>query len=180
MKRVAVLGSTGFIGRQTLDVVDASNGELTVGALTAHKNVDLFLEQVHKYRPKIAGMTDLAAAEQARPHMPDDCTFIAGEEVLRVAAGSEDVDIALAAIVGIAGLPSVMAAIEAGHDVALANKEALVTGGALVTDAAKRMGCELLPVDSEHSAIFQCLQNDANKAGLSRILLTCSGGPFRT
>lgn len=179
MKRIAVLGSTGFIGTRTLDVIEHSGGELGVAALTAHRNVELFLKQVEKFRPKLCGMTDPEAAKQARGRIPRGIEFVEGAEAATAAAGYSAADTALVAIVGIAGLPAVMAAIRAGHDVALANKEALVTGGALVTEAAREKNVSILPVDSEHSAIFQCLQSAPDREGLEKIYLTCSGGPFR-
>ena len=180
MKRVAVLGSTGFIGTRTLDVVAQSGGALRVTALTAHKNEELFLQQVETFRPLLAGMTDKAAARRVRGRIPKGVTFVEGAEALTAAAAFAESDVCLVAVVGIAGLPAVMAAIAAGHDVALANKEALVTGGALVMQAAARAGVRILPVDSEHSAIFQCLQSAPDRVGLSKIYLPCSGGPFRT
>ena len=180
MKRVAVLGSTGFIGRETLDVVRMHSDKLCVSALTAHRNTKLFLEQVAEFRPEVCGVTYPAAAEEVRAQIPEGIRFYAGADAIEACAGDAQTDIVTVAIVGIAGLPAVMAGIRAGHDIALANKEALITGGALVVREARERNVRILPVDSEHSAIFQCLQANRDRTYLEKILLTASGGPFRT
>lgn len=178
MKKIAILGSTGSIGTQALDIVRRHPDEYSVAALTANTNKEILYAQVREFRPQMAGL----AAETDFSDLPEDlrfCHFMSGEKALKVAASEADADQVLVSIVGIAGLRSVLDALSAGRQVLLANKEALVTGGHLVTDLAAKVGKPLLPVDSEHSAIFQCLQG----AGENRpegILLTASGGPFRT
>ena len=178
MKRIAILGSTGSIGTQALDICRRHPDRYRVVALTARGNREKLFEQVREFRPEIAGLTEGIRAEE----IPQDlrfCRFLGGKEALHAAAAEVDTDAVLVSIVGIAGLQSVMDALSAGRQVLLANKEALVTGGHLVMDLARRMGKPILPVDSEHSAIFQCLQQSpGNRA--EKILLTASGGPFRT
>lgn len=181
MRTIAILGSTGSIGTQTLDLVRLHPDRYRVTALTAHRNLPLLLEQVREFRPEAAGLTQPPEGFSERD-LPEDvrfCRFVFGPEALHVAAAEIPSDMVLVSIVGIAGLAGVMDALRAGRQVLLANKEALVTGGHLVTDLARRMGKPLLPVDSEHSAIFQCLQGAAGNQPVS-LLLTASGGPFRT
>ena len=178
MKKIAILGSTGSIGTQALDLCRRHPDRYRVTALTARGNREKLFEQVREFRPETAGLAGgLDPAE-----IPEDlkfCRFLSGREALRAAAAEADADMVLVSIVGIAGLQSVLDALAAGRQVLLANKEALVTGGHLVTDLARKAGKPLLPVDSEHSAIFQCLQAaGGNKP--EKILLTASGGPFRT
>jgi len=178
MKRIAILGSTGSIGVQALDICARHPEEYRVVALTAKSSREKLFDQVRRFRPEMAGLVDGIPMKE----IPDDlrfCRWMSGAEALRAAAAQVEADQVLVAIVGIAGLQSVMDALGAGRQVLLANKEALVTGGHLVTDLAARMGKPLLPVDSEHSAIFQCLQA-AGPNRPKRILLTASGGPFRT
>ena len=178
MKKIAILGATGSIGTQALDICARHPDRYRVTALTARANREKLFEQVRRFRPEVAGLTDGIRPEE----IPEDlkfCRWVSGKEALRVAAAEAEADQVLVAVVGIAGLESVMNALEAGRQVLLANKEALVTGGHLVTDLAKKKGLPLLPVDSEHSAIFQCLQA-AGPNRPTRILLTASGGPFRT
>ena len=178
MKSLNILGSTGSIGTQALQVVELHPDKFKVRALTANRNKERLFEQVRKFRPQMAGLvTPIPESE-----IPADCRFckwVMGKDALRAAAAEVEADMVLVSVVGIAGLQSVMDAIGAGRQVLLANKEALVTGGHLVTDAARRAGKPLLPVDSEHSAIFQCLQG-AGPNKPARLLLTASGGPFRT
>ena len=178
MKTIAILGSTGSIGTQALDICRRHPDRYRVTALTARGNKEKLFEQVRAFRPEIAGLTDgFDPAE-----IPADlkfCRFLSGREALRAAAAETEADMVLVSIVGIAGLQGVMDALEAGRQVLLANKEALVTGGHLVTDLARRAGKPLLPVDSEHSAIFQCLQASGGNRP-EKLLLTASGGPFRT
>jgi len=178
MKRISILGSTGSIGTQALDLVRQHQDQYEVSALTAFSHAEQLFEQVRTFHPKMAGLVQPIP----RSDIPSDlsfCRFEMGKEALHIAAAEVEADQVLVSIVGIAGLQSVMDAIQAGRQVLLANKEALVTGGHLVMDAARQSGHILLPVDSEHSAIFQCLQGAGGNAPV-RILLTASGGPFRT
>lgn len=177
-KTITLLGSTGSIGTQSLDVIRAQG--YRVHGLAANASVDLLLKQTAEFCPDTVCVVDEAAAERFRaqaaglPHPPK---ILAGKEGL-TALAAEEADIVLNAVVGIAGLAATLTAIESGRDVALANKESLVTGGSLVTDAVQKNGVHLLPVDSEHSAIFQCLQDAHSAKSLVKILLTASGGPF--
>ena len=178
MKTIAILGSTGSIGTQALDLCRRHPDRYRVAALTARGSREKLFEQVREFRPEIAGLTEGVTGEE----IPDDlsfCRFLSGKEALHAAAAEVQADMVLVSIVGIAGLQSVMDALAAGRQVLLANKEALVTGGHLVTDLARRVGKPLLPVDSEHSAIFQCLQAAGGNEP-EKLLLTASGGPFRT
>lgn len=178
IKTVAILGSTGSIGTQTLALVRLHPDLYRVTALTARRNKELLFAQVREFRPEMAGLTEAIPLRE----IPEDCRFcrwVMGEEALHAAAAEQGADQVLVAVVGIAGLRSVMDAIGAGRQVLLANKEALVTGGRMVMDAARRAGKPILPVDSEHSAIFQCLQGAGDNRPV-RLLLTASGGPFRT
>ena len=178
MKRIAILGSTGSIGTQALDLCARHPEEYRVTALTAKSSREKLFEQVRRFRPEMAGLLDGFQPEE----IPEDlrfCRWMSGKEALHAASAEVEADQVLVSIVGIAGLQSVMDALEAGRQVLLANKEALVTGGHLVMDLARRKGRPLLPVDSEHSAIFQCLQAAGPNRPV-RILLTASGGPFRT
>ena len=178
MSTLSILGSTGSIGTQALELVRLHPDRFQVKALTAHRNAELLFRQVREFRPELAGLT-VPIPREGIPADLDFCRFVMGPEALHAAAAEVEADQVLVSVVGIAGLQSVMDALSAGRQVLLANKEALVTGGHLVMEAARRAGKPLLPVDSEHSAIFQCLQG----AGGNRptgILLTASGGPFRT
>ncbi len=180
MKRLAILGSTGSIGRSALAVVDAHPSRLEVVALAAGDNAALMAEQVRRYRPRIAAMATGAGADRLRAALgPDVPPVIAGGgDGLSAAATHPDADIVICASSGTAGLDAVLAAIDAGKTIALANKEVLVMGGALVTSAAARRGVPLLPVDSEHNAIHQCLHGRSH-GEIRRLILTASGGPFR-
>lgn len=178
MQTIAILGSTGSIGTQALELVRLHPEEFRVVALTARSSRKKLFEQVREFRPEVAGLTEPIPMSE----IPEDvrfCRWVMGEEALRVAAAEVPADMVLVSVVGIAGLQSVMDALGANRQVLLANKEALVTGGHLVMDAAKRIGKPILPVDSEHSAIFQCLQAAGGNQPV-RLLLTASGGPFRT
>lgn len=178
MRTISILGSTGSIGGQTLDLCRLHPDEFRVVALTAHRSREKLFEQVREFRPEMAGLAEPIPLSE----IPEDlrfCRWVMGEEALRVAAAEIPADMVLISIVGIAGLQSVMDALSAGRQVLLANKEALVTGGHLVMDRAAKLGKPILPVDSEHSAIFQCLRA-ANGNEATRLLLTASGGPFRT
>lgn len=180
MRQLLVLGSTGSVGTQTLSVVGSLPGEFGIWGLCAHSNVDLLIEQARQFQPKAVALIDESAADRAQGHLPKGTVLFRGPqgllELCRMAKGQ--VDMAVVAIVGIAGLPAVVECIAGGMDIALANKETLVTGGALVRDLLTRHNRRLFPVDSEHSAIFQCLQGLASPQELSRVIVTCSGGPF--
>lgn len=176
-RRIALLGSTGSIGRQTLDVVRRFPEQFQIVALAARQNVALLAQQVREFKPSfVACFADTSAAEElARAELP---TAILGEEGLLGAATHADADIVVAATSGLMGLRPTLAAIGAGKAIAIANKETLVMAGSLVTQAAQRAGVPLLPIDSEHSAIWQCLRGE-EESGIHGLLLTASGGPFR-
>ncbi len=175
MRRIAILGSTGSIGTQSLDVIRRHPESFCAAALAARSSATALAAQVREFSPAAAALVCPPEGFAGE----NNCEWSFGEEALLDICAREDVDAVLVAVVGIAGLPAVLRAIECGKTVLLANKEALVTGGALVMEAARRKGVSLLPVDSEHSAIFQCIQGRPN-AHPCRIVLTASGGPFRT
>lgn len=175
MRRIAILGSTGSIGTQSLDVIRRHPESFCAAALAARSSAAALAAQVREFSPAAAALVCPPEGFAGE----NNCEWSFGEEALLDICAREDVDAVLVAVVGIAGLPAVLRAIECGKTVLLANKEALVTGGALVMEAARRKGVSLLPVDSEHSAIFQCIQGRPN-AHPRRIVLTASGGPFRT
>jgi 1-deoxy-D-xylulose-5-phosphate reductoisomerase len=184
-RRIAILGSTGSIGTTALRVIDGLNLSLEEGqrfeivALSARSNVKLLSEQVRRYRPKYAAISDAYYLEQFRRLAEGlDVELLTGQEGLTTIATLDSVDTILAAIVGVAGLPAVLAAVRKGKRVAIANKEPLVIAGKLITAEAKKYSAELLPVDSEHSAVFQALQAGRCEE-VARIVLTTSGGPFR-
>jgi len=178
-RKIAILGATGSIGKSTLDLIEHNRDRFEVCAVTAATNVEALADVVRRTGAKLAVVADDSRyAELAGLLVGTNCRVSAGEEGLVEAAGG-DAELIIAAIVGCAGLKPVMAAVEAGKAVALANKEALVTAGALMTDAAAASGSTLLPVDSEHNAIFQCLAG-SRAEDVSKIILTASGGPFRT
>ena len=177
IKNISILGSTGSIGTQALDVVDKLN--LNVVALTASKNIELLEEQVRKYKPQLAVVFDEEKAKFFKDNIKDtDTLVLSGMDGLTAAATVESAELVLNSVVGMVGLKPTIAAANAKKDIALANKETLVAGGKLVTDAVKNNGVKLLPVDSEHSAIFQCLQGIPNSKCLKKLILTASGGPF--
>lgn len=177
---ITLLGSTGSIGRNTLEVIAASEGRLKVLALTAHRNTRLLKAQIQQFRPHYVVVTDPeAAARQDWSDLPPQTQLKVGHDYLAEVASLPEVDIVVAAIVGRAGLEGTWAALEAGKTVALANKESLVVAGPLVTRLAAQRGGRLLPVDSEHSAVFQALQA-GRRDEVRRVVLTASGGPFRT
>ena len=178
-KTITLLGSTGSIGTQSLDVC-RMHGYRVFG-LAANSSVEKLLEQIREFHPRYVAVVDPAACQKLEASLagrPGAPRLLQGADGLRELAAMEGPDVVLNAVVGIAGLDASLAAIESGHDLALANKESLVTGGHLVTDAVRAHGVQLLPVDSEHSAIFQCLQDAHSAKTLEKILLTASGGPF--
>jgi 1-deoxy-D-xylulose-5-phosphate reductoisomerase len=177
-KKITLLGSTGSIGTQSLDVIRAQGYE--VFGLSAHSHVDKILQQIEEFHPRYVCMTDPDAARRLDAELSgraDAPRLLVGPEGLKQLAALDGTDVVLNSVVGIAGLGASLCAIESGHDLALANKESLVTGGHLVTQAVAKHGVKLLPVDSEHSAIFQCLVGE--RAPVRRLIVTCSGGAFR-
>lgn len=178
MKEIAVLGSTGSIGKQTLEVIRLHKDRFHAAVLGAHTSVDTLLAQAEEFQPHCVALTDAAAAEDFRKRYTGKAEILSGPDALLEAVRRTDVDLVLVAVVGMAGLAPTMEAIHQGKEIALANKETLVAGGSLVTKAADEKGILIRPVDSEHSAIFQCLLGQDTKA-IHRLLLTASGGPFR-
>lgn len=176
-KKLSILGSTGSIGTQSLDVAEMRGYEVV--ALSAEKNVELLEQQIRKYKPKYAALADEQAASALRAAVADtDTKVYSGAEGVCACAAAPEADTVINAVVGIAGLRPTLTAIDCGKTVALANKETLVAGGELVMSRAAEKGVAILPVDSEHSAIFQCLQGMNKKEELKSIILTASGGPF--
>ena len=176
---VSVLGSTGSIGRNTLEVIAASHGTLRSVGLSAHSRLDLLLEQAHSVHPRwIVAADPISAGDQDWSTLPGGVELLVGPDALETIARRPEVDIVVAAIVGSAGLRGTWAAVEAGKTVALANKETMVVAGPLVTDLARRTGARIVPVDSEHSAVFQAMQA-GRREDVKRVILTASGGPFR-
>lgn len=178
MKKIAILGSTGSIGTQTLEVV-RNNRDIQVTALAAGRSIVKLEEQVREFRPKLVCVWEEAAAKELAVAIRDTSTrVVTGMDGLIETATEEDAEIVVTAIVGMIGIRPTIAAMEAGKDIALANKETLVTAGHLIMPLAKEKGVRILPVDSEHSAIFQCLNGEDGRQ-IHKILLTASGGPFR-
>ncbi|MDO4331469.1 MAG: 1-deoxy-D-xylulose-5-phosphate reductoisomerase [Eubacteriales bacterium] len=178
MKKVAILGSTGSIGTQTLEII-RNNGDLAATALAAGQNVDLMEKQIREFQPRIAGMWSEEAAKELKTRVADlPVKVVCGMDGLLEICSMAECDIVVTAVVGMIGIRPTIAAIESGKTIALANKETLVTAGHIIMPLAKKMGVSILPVDSEHSAIFQCLQGRAGN-DVHKILLTASGGPFR-
>lgn len=176
-KTIALLGATGSIGRQTLEV--AGELGLRVAALTANTQVDLLEQQARQYMPRLAVLYDENAALALKKRLRGTgIEVMTGEEGLLAAAAMTEADTVVTAVMGSVGLRPTLAAIQKGKRIALANKETLVCAGELVMDAAEKYGAEIVPVDSEHSAVFQCLQGCRDRGEVRRILLTCSGGPF--
>ena len=176
-KTITILGSTGSIGRQTLSVADELG--LRVAALTAERNVDLMEAQCRKYRPKLAVLADEAAAEELKVRLADmNIRVLAGAEALCEAAALPEADTVVVAVCGFAALRPTLTAIHEKKRIALANKETMVCAGQIMQAAARESGAEIIPVDSEHSAIFQCLMGCRDRAEVKRLILTCSGGPF--
>jgi len=178
-RRISLLGSTGSIGTKVLDVVRRSKGRFSVNGLAAGENVELLAEQIRQFRPEIVSVMTAELADQVRSMTGlADTRVLYGKEGYIEVATVDDADLVVSAMVGAAGLIPTLAALEAGKDVALANKESLVTAGSLVTSLAREKGAALIPIDSEHSAIFQCLRGH-RKEDVRRIVLTASGGPFK-
>lgn len=177
MKRIALLGSTGSIGRQSLEVIQEQG--YTVTALTANRNVELLEAQCRRFRPRLAACMDPEAAKTLQIKLADtNIKVTEGMEGLLEAAMLADTDVVLTAVMGMVGLRPTLEALKLGRRVALANKETLVCAGELVMETARRYGAEITPVDSEHSAIFQCLQGCRDRGEVKRLILTASGGPF--
>lgn len=176
-QKLVILGSTGSIGRQTLDV--AQYLPVSVCALTAGSNVELMAQQCRRFRPQLAVMATEAAARELRQALGDQpIEIMSGEEGILCAARLPEADTVITSVVGMLGLRPTLAAIRAGKRIGLANKETMVCGGKLVMGEAKKYGAQIIPVDSEHSAIFQCLMGCRDRAQVRRLILTCSGGPF--
>lgn len=179
MKKIAILGSTGSIGTQTLDVVRAHSDELEVVALAAGSNKERLKEQIRELHPELVSLSDERKAQELKEELAGEAVeVVCGMDGLIEVAGIDSADVVVTAVVGMMGILPTMEAIRKGKDIALANKETLVTAGHLIIPMAREYGVSILPVDSEHSAIFQCLQGEPKKA-LDKILLTASGGPFR-
>ncbi|MFZ5898877.1 MAG: 1-deoxy-D-xylulose-5-phosphate reductoisomerase [Bacillota bacterium] len=176
-KRISILGSTGSIGRQSLDVVARHREELEVVGLAAGRNWPLLLEQAREFCPRVVAVTDAGDAKRIKGELPPGTEVFWGPDGLNAVATVPEADTVLAALTGTVGLIPVMRAIEARKHIALANKETLVAAGALVTEAVKRKGVKLLPVDSEHSAVWQCIEGREDE--VTTVILTASGGPFR-
>ena len=179
MKRVTILGATGSIGTQTLDVISQNSDDFEVVALTASESVEKMAELIQRFCPSYAVMKNEEKAEELRKLLPShSCEILYGMDGFVTVSTLKNVDVVVAAMVGMIGLRPVMEAIRAGKDIALANKETLVTAGHIIMPLAKEYGVSILPVDSEHSAIFQCL-NGEKKSQIETLFLTASGGPFR-
>jgi len=177
-KRISILGATGSIGQSTLDVVRQMDG-LSVYAMSGHACLDRLVEAAKEFQPRyVVATSESSAAEFDFGELPAGTELLIGEQHIETVASAEEVDVVVAAIVGIAGLPGTMAAVKAGKTVALANKESLVVAGSLITAMAAESGSTILPVDSEHSAVFQAMQA-GKSAEVARVILTASGGPFR-
>lgn len=178
MKKIAILGSTGSIGTQTLDVVRA-NGDIQVMGISAGRNITKMEEQAREFSPKLVAVWDEKAAEDLKVRLHDtDIKIVSGMEGLLELASMEEVEILVTAIVGMLGIRPTIQAIRSGKDIALANKETLVTAGHLIMPMAEKYGVKILPVDSEHSAVFQALNGESGKE-IHKLLITASGGPFR-
>lgn len=177
IKNLTILGSTGSIGTQSLEVARAL--KINISALAAYNNINLLEAQIREFRPKVVAVFDEAAAKELKANVADtSVTVLAGLDGVCEAAAFAPADLVLNSVVGMVGILPTLAAIDAKKNVALANKETLVAGGQIVMAAAKKNGVKILPVDSEHSAIFQCLQGCPEKSALKKIILTASGGPF--
>ena len=178
MKNLVVLGSTGSIGTQTLDVVRANPDRFHISVLVANRSDELLEKQIKEFQPELAVLYDEAAAKRLKERFAGKTRIEGGRQAVIDAAVYPEADIIVTSLMGFAGLEPTMAALEAGKDIALANKETLVVAGELVMAKAKEKGCAILPVDSEHCALFQCLQGQ-DRAALEKLIITASGGPFR-
>ncbi len=180
MKNISLLGSTGSIGTGTLDVIEKNSERFKVIALSAGRNVGLLKRQIERFKPRVAAVIDRDHADKLKDELGNSSgtEILSGMDGYREIASLDSVDMVVSAIVGAAGLLPTIAAVEAGKDVALANKETMVMAGSIVVEKAASRGVRILPVDSEHSAIFQCLAGH-NRSDVKRIILTASGGPFR-
>lgn len=180
MKKISILGSTGSIGTQTLDVVRKNRDKFEVVAISANSSINLLLEQIKEFKPKYVAVYNENSAKQLKEIIPRDIKIevLSGMDGLVTISSLDEIDVLLTAIVGMIGLVPTLEAIKKGKTIALANKETLVTAGQLVMEEARKRNVDILPVDSEHSAIFQCL-NGENKKEIDSIILTASGGPFR-
>lgn len=178
MKRIAILGSTGSIGRQTLEVVRMYPDDFSVEAISANRNVELLLKQAKEFNPSIIAITDEFAGNKFLTMYKGNAEVIIGKNSISEIVKASSIDLVLISVVGISGLKPTLNAIDSGKEIALANKETLVAGGSIVMNAAKNKKIVIKPVDSEHSAIFQCLMGQ-DKSSIHKILLTASGGPFR-
>ena len=178
MKKIAILGSTGSIGTQTLDVVREHSDELQVVALAAGSNKERLKEQIKEFHPKLVSLSDEKKAQELKEELAgEQVEVVCGMEGLIEVAGADSADVVVTAVVGMMGILPTMEAIKKGKDIALANKETLVTAGHLIIPMAKKYGVSILPVDSEHSAIFQCLHGERENK-IAKLLITASGGPF--
>lgn len=180
MRKISILGSTGSIGKQTLDVVRENRDKFEVVAISANSSIDLLLEQIVEFKPKYVAVYQKECYKKIKESIPAEINVevLCGMDGLKAISTLDEIDILLTAVVGMIGLEPTVAAIKKGIDIALANKETLVTAGKLIMDLAKKNGVKILPVDSEHSAIFQSLQGE-NSKNIDKIILTASGGPFR-
>src|SRR5271155_4606248 len=180
-KKIAILGSTGSIGVSTLKVVQKLKPSFQVVGLTANRNIKVLAQQIKTYKPKLAAIMDDRLVAELKALVKGTSTkILGGEEGVIAVAGESGADLVLTAIVGAAGLKPTLTAIEKGKDIALANKETMVMAGEVVTQAAKKSGSRILPVDSEHCAVFQCLAGDPPLSEIHKVILTASGGPFRS
>jgi 1-deoxy-D-xylulose-5-phosphate reductoisomerase len=177
IKNIAILGSTGSIGRNALEVISNHPDHFRVGYLTANRNVELLKEQINHFRPKGVVLLDESLVSVLRSGIDEETEILVGEEGLQEIVQRNEVDVVLSALVGFAGLKPTLCAIEAGKHIALANKETLVVAGEIIMRKVRERGAQLLPIDSEHSAILQCLRGE-NIADVERLILTASGGPF--
>ena len=177
-KQIAVLGSTGSIGQSVMDIVRMSKGRLKIVGLAAGRNIELLSDQIREFAPSMAAVISEELADRLKADLSSGTEVLSGKEGYKALAAMPEADLVVSSMVGAAGLIPTLAAIEAGRDVALANKETLVAAGALVMNLVREKGVNLLPIDSEHSAIFQCLQGNRHKQ-IKKIILTASGGPFR-
>jgi 1-deoxy-D-xylulose-5-phosphate reductoisomerase len=178
MKRLAILGSTGSIGEQTLDVVSAHPDRFQIVALAAGRRVERLVEQARQFKPRVVSVADPSEVQAIQAALGAAFEVVAGDPGL-IATATEPADLVVAGLVGAVGLQPVLAAIRAGHSIGLANKEVMVMAGPIIRREAEANGVEIIPIDSEHSAIFQCLAG-SHAGEIERLILTCSGGPFRT